>query len=251
MSGDHADKDAVSGSRLTGWSGIVGGASHVVAYRWSSLGTQTGVTDLRVPLGRRRKRWRSPGLTVALLGPDGAGKSTLAAGLCERLPLDTRVYYLGAFRATPAEWRVRRLPGIAFATRLAAIWHSIWAGYRHRARGGVAVFDRYTYDGLLPTTGWRARIKSALIARAAPAPDLVILLDAAPELLFARKREHSPAILAAYRRSYLALSHRLPHMVIVDAAQTAEDVLAAATSAVQARWIDRYGTWPAIHVSAP
>jgi len=185
---------------------------------------------------------------VALLGPDGAGKSTLAAGLCECLPLDTRVYYLGAFRAMPPQWRLRRLPGLAFASRLAAIWHSVMAGYRHRARGGVAVFDRYTYDGLLPTTGRRARIKSALIARAAPAPDLVILLDAAPELMFARKREHSPDVLATYRRSYLALAQRLPHMVIVDAGQAAEDVLAAAACAVQARWVDRYGAWPAIHV---
>ena len=43
-----------------------------------------------MPLWKTRK-----GLTVALLGPDGVGKSTLLAGLAASYPVPVRQIYMG------------------------------------------------------------------------------------------------------------------------------------------------------------
>ena len=48
-------------------------------------------------VGRPRDRAGERGVSLAVLGPDGAGKSTLVDGLVAALPLATKVHYLGVF----------------------------------------------------------------------------------------------------------------------------------------------------------
>ena len=69
-------------------------------------------------------------------------------------------------------------------------------------------------------------------ARVAPGPDLVILLDAAPEVVRARKQEVPPEEVARQRTGYLELARTLPSCVVINAAQLPEDVIHDAIAAV-------------------
>jgi thymidylate kinase len=174
---------------------------------------------------RTARALRSPGLTVALLAPDGAGKSTLATALLTSFPeYDVRIVYMGLYRQPG---RAVRLPGLYLASRLALAWaRYVTAGF-HRAAGRLVVLDRYVYDALLPPTRAIGRLHRAhrwLVARSLPAPDLVLVLDAPGRTAFARKGENDAGSLERDRRALLALSARIPGARVVDASVDAERV---------------------------
>ncbi len=70
-----------------------------------------------------------------------------------------------------------------------------------------------------------SRIHGFVLDRLYPKPDLIILLDAPAELLYARKGEGTPALLERRRQEYLQLKNRIEHFAVVDASQP-EDVVA-------------------------
>jgi thymidylate kinase len=166
------------------------------------------------------------GFTVALIGCDGAGKTTVARAL-ERTPdLPVRYLYMGV----SAESSNRRLPstriahavkqrrmthrpprpagppglprrtcragraGLRLANRLAEEWYRQLIAQRYVARGWVVVFDRHfladyhASDVAGVDRPLSRRIHGWVLAHAYPRPALVILLDAPPEVLHARKR---------------------------------------------------------------
>jgi thymidylate kinase len=176
-----------------------------------------------------------PGLTVALLGPDGAGKSTLAAGILETSPAPVRVFYLGVSREEPWVRLLRRLPGAVLLVRTVIVRLAVWRARRHARRGGVAVFDRYPLDLLIlpPTHGIRGRITRIILCRAAPMPDLIVVLDAPGEQLYTRKREHSVTELEDARDGYRRLAAHLPAVRLLDATQPPEAVLRQATDILE------------------
>ncbi len=189
------------------------------------------------------------GLAVALLAPDGAGKSTLAKELARDLYLRGRLIYMGTnIEASTVGLPTTRwlhqslkarngklkkmspgrivLKGLSFANRLAEQWYRAGAATYHLMSGRLVVFDRYFYDSWINkrfNTPWK-RLRRKLFESICPTPDLVILLDAPGELLYKRKGEHTPEWLEQQRRAYLALKDRLPQMRVVDATQTADDV---------------------------
>jgi hypothetical protein len=66
------------------------------------------------PVARMGVLCRRRGMTVAILGPDGAGKSTLASGLAEHAILPARILYMGmqAGASIPGKtWEARSVPG--------------------------------------------------------------------------------------------------------------------------------------------
>jgi thymidylate kinase len=75
---------------------------------------------------------------------------------------------------------------------------------------------RYRYGG--PT--WLVR----LIWRLIPKPDLIVLLDATPEVLQARKQETSFEEVGRQRKAYLSLVRTMGSGHVVDATQSFEHV---------------------------
>ncbi len=180
------------------------------------------------------RKGRTTGCTIALLGPDGAGKSTLAAGIREALPLPVHLIYMGVFRNDARQLAWRRIPGAGLLLRLCRLWWRSTRARYHRSRGHVVVFDRYVFDATLRpgTRGLRTRLSYWLLERSCPPPDLVLLLDAPGAVMFARKNEHDAQLLEERRQHYLALVTRLPQAHVIDATLPRDQVLAAAVARI-------------------
>ena len=210
--------------------------------------------------------------TVSLIGPDGAGKTTVARALQQELPMPVRYLYMGVSadssnrllpttRIVRAVKRARGAPpdtagppdpstlfkprpkgalkraaasakaGLRLANRLAEEWSRQYVAWRHVRQGTVVVFDRhfffdyYSYD-VAGGTGrpLSRRLHGFLLAHAYPKPDLVIYLDAPPEVLLARKGEGTIETLARRRDEYLSLADVAEHFAVVDASQPLEVV---------------------------
>jgi thymidylate kinase len=225
--------------------------------------------------------------TCALIGPDGAGKSTVSEGLSQTLPLPVKLMYMGVnpdagnylLPTTRIVRSVKRRLGVAkeaggppalpseapppqrgllrralrgaravlrLGNRLAEEWYRQILAWYFQRRGYVVVFDRhyiadYHAHHVRPQaagaslTSW---LHGFVLRRFYPKPDLVIVLDAPAELLFARKAEGTLAALERRRAEYLALEGVFPELVVVDASQPRERVLAevaATITAFQAR----------------
>jgi thymidylate kinase len=168
---------------------------------------------------------------VALLGPDGCGKSSVVGALlgapgfagAEARHYRPQARWGAGAPVTDPHARPPR-GAVGSALKLAYDLARFHLGYRSWVRprlmaGEVVIFDRYFHDLLADPARyryggppWLAR----LAARLAPAPDLFVVLDAPAEVLQARKHEVAPEESAAARRAYLALARQLPHARLVD-----------------------------------
>lgn len=186
----------------------------------------------RVGLGT----WTSfrPGFVVAILGPDGAGKSTLSARLREGMEMPCRDVYMGLWKKGLPERIAGRIPGVeTIFMLLRLITRQIRLSY-YRWRGKVVVLDRYTTDALLvsPTDSWKQRATSGLVAMLSRSPDLYLVLDLPGEVAFSRKGEEDVETLERWRQTYRSLSYGDVPVKFIDATLTAEEVASIALSTV-------------------
>lgn len=182
----------------------------------------------RLP-ARCLNHWRRRGLSVALLGPDGAGKSTLAAGLRRSFFGPSCTIYMGfgisGGAPQPSLLARFRLPGLGMPGRLLVLWGRLLRAWLHQLRGQMVIFDRYTYDGLAPPPGrrgWLRRLSSWVKAHACPPPDVVLLLDVPGQVMYQRKGDLDSLTLEYQRQRFLSLRERIPRLQVLDATTAPE-----------------------------
>lgn len=188
-------------------------------------------------------------LKVVILGPDGAGKSSVIQGLMSRLCQEkcaVKVRHLKprivlAQRGEPGAINVdpHSKPPRSAITSIAkiVIWlMEEWYAHLFQDRPGtLLICDRYYHDLLVDSIRyryggpqWMARLAGKLM----PQPQLWVLLDAPAEVLQARKQEVSPAESARQRQAYLAFIRKQRQYAIVDASQSLDRVIADVEQAI-------------------
>jgi thymidylate kinase len=192
------------------------------------------------------RHWRSRrGLSVAVLGPDGAGKSTLVTGLLKSFILPARSGYMGLTGGMLRHVDKLVLPVLILPGHFVIFWWRYLVAQYHQLRGRLVVFDRYTYDAEVPTPkslDWMQRLCRRIDGHAVPAPDLVIVLDAPGAIMYQRKGEYSAQMLEDWRQHFLNLTRRIAHVEIVDAARPIDVVRADVTQRIWEQYTKRWSS---------
>ena len=114
----------------------------------------------------------------------------------------------------------------------AAHWIEFFLGSHLRIRkltfkGGLVLIDRYYYDFLVDQRRYRLQVPNWLVRLGLfflKKPDLVLLLDASPEVLQSRKQEVELAETRRQREAYLNMVKTLPNGHVINAAQSPDAV---------------------------
>jgi hypothetical protein len=195
---------------------------------------------------RRFRRFKEPtGAHVVLLGPDGVGKSSVVQRVLQDMTPAFR--HVAGHHLLPG--LVRRKPVYSSSTDPHAIparslplsllksayWLAEYSlGYLLRirpklVRSTFVLFDRYLPDVAVDPKRYRYAGPSSLVLlmyRLVPHPDLIILLDAPPDVIQRRKREVTIDETTRQRDSYRSLVRSMTNGHIVNADQPIEDVVA-------------------------
>jgi thymidylate kinase len=223
--------------------------------------------------------------TIALIGADGAGKSTVGRAIEHALPVPMRYVYMGVnFEASnimlPTTrlvmwWRKKRgtykamggppdlqqvkskpkgvlghlKSSLRLLNLLAEEWYRQLVVWSYLRRGEIVLFDRHFFidyyaahiAGQSPNTDLYSRIHGWVLQHLYPRPDLVIMLDAPAEVLFARKGEGTIELLNRRRNDYLQLQHEIRHFVVVDVQKPEDQVIHEVSAIIRSFYEARGG----------
>jgi thymidylate kinase len=232
--------------------------THLTRHPWKSV---------RYWLGdalRLIRRLREPtGLFLAVLGPDGTGKSTMIDALQPQLAGAFR--RCGRFHWRPAFLWKRKIIGPVTnphgrpqhsqwgsIARLIAYLLDYWLGYWLAVwpllvRSGLVVFDRYWDDLLADPRRYRFGGPPWLVralGRMVPRPKLVLVLDAPEEVILSRKQEVEPEEVGRQRQIYLKLASESSQARIINTSQPVPETVESAARAVIHHLACRYQSHP-------
>jgi serine O-acetyltransferase len=202
-------------------------------------------------------RWRHPdGLLIACLGPEGSGKTSVIRALRERPMTPFRGVYTMELRprlmrphpTLDANGRPPRVPRGKFGTmaKLLMFVADYWLGYWWRirpklVRSTLVVSDRYFDDVLVDPGRYRMRrprVFTRMLLRSIPRPQLWLVLDLPSEVLQARQADIEADEAVRQRAEYRRLLGGRENVVMLDASQALDKVVAQAERAI-ARQLSR------------
>lgn len=221
---------------------------------------------------RVRRYLRPPGMVVAILGADGAGKSTVIGSILPVLNSATHnaivVRHLRPNLLPP----LARLKGktqqpgapvrephgstqsgwfgslfrLAYLTLDYVIGYWLWTRPIIAKQPTIVLFDRYAYDLVLDPRRFRIRLPewmNGMFIALAPKPDLVVCLHGDPETLSRRKGELSLDETRRQIEAMTSLARKLPQAILVstdcELNKTRDEVLGALLSRLRERQKDR------------
>jgi thymidylate kinase len=197
-----------------------------------------------------RRIKRPPASMIAVVGPDGSGKSTFIELLHKSLsqalvkePEDVRILhfrpnifpnikklisgknYNEACEEFTSPHRANPAGFVSSLSRITYYWLDYLFGYwlrirRHCVTGKIYIFDRYCYDFVVDP--YRSRVKlpdwlRSFYLKFTPEPDIVFFLCCDATTIYARKQELTMAEIDRQVRVYRKLSDRSNRFVTLDA----------------------------------
>ncbi len=204
--------------------------------------------------GKLRARFdRSNLVSVAFLGPDGSGKTTLISTVSKALAGAAGPVQLERVRphllydrhnrpqtVLPDPHAIPPQPRLLSLLKF-AIWSvELWLN-RHLTRRQsctVQLFDRYYHDLLIDPLRYRFAGPMRLagwLARHTPEPDLWVLLEANPATLAARKQDLPLEEIARLYTAYRSFGTSRKHLLVIDAEKQPSEVAEQACAAILRR----------------